>query len=148
MNWEYKREETQFDAIPEGEHRCRIKEVEKAISQKGNDMLIVKLEVSGYKSLLFHYITFMVDHPEITNRMLTQLFDSFGIEEGDFNITGWQGKAGGVMIKHDDEGRAKVSYFLNKKRQEKLPAWVNSDNSGNGTPASDMTPIDDEDLPF
>lgn len=146
MNWNFKREETQFETIPEGEHRCRIKEVEKAISQAGNDMLIVKLEVSGYKGLLFHYITFMNDRPEITNRMLTQLFDSFAIEDGDFNIANWAGKAGGVMVRHDDEDRAKVHYFLNKKRQESLPAWKDAEG---GSGASDMQPVDDtEDLPF
>lgn len=146
MEWNFKREETQFETIPEGEHRCRIKEVEKAISKNGNDMLIVKLEISGYKSLLFHYITFMTDHPEITNRMLTQVFDSFGIEEGNFNISTWAGKAGGVMVKHDEDDRAKVSYFLSKKKQETLPAWKDTGSTGSGS--GDMTPISDEDLPF
>lgn len=145
MDWKFERQETQFEQIPAGEYRCRIKEVEKAISKNGNDMLIVKLEVSGQKSLLFHYITFMNDHPEITNRMLTQVFDSFGIEDGNFNITTWAGKAGGVMIKHDDDDKAKVSYFLSKKRQESLPAWQ---DTGAGSGATDMTPIGDDDLPF
>lgn len=144
MNWDFKREETKFEVVPEGEHRCRIKEVEKAVSKNGNDMLIVKLEISGYKGLVFHYITFMTDHPDITNRMLTQVFDSFGIEDGNFNIGTWTGKAGGVMIKHDEEERAKVSYFLNKKKQESLPAWIDAEG-GSG----DMTPVaDDDNLPF
>ncbi|MBO5309682.1 MAG: DUF669 domain-containing protein [Clostridia bacterium] len=146
MNWNFEREETTFEAIPVGDYRCRIKEVEKAVSKNGNDMLIVKLEVSGQASMLFHYITFLNDHPEITNRMLTQVFDSFGIEEGNFNIVTWQGKAGGVHIKHDDEGRAKVSYFLSKKKQEDLPDW----QQPNGVKAGiAMTPVDDnDDLPF
>lgn len=144
MDWKFQREETQFEAVPVGEHRCRIKEVEKAISKNGNDMLIVKLEISGHSGMLFHYITFMNDHPEITNRMLTQLFDSFGIEEGDFNIATWCGKAGGVNVKHDEDGRAKVSYFLSKKKQEGLPEW----KDGNGG-FSGMTPVaPTDDLPF
>lgn len=145
--WNFKREETSFEAIPEGKHRCRIKEVEKATSKNGNDMLIVKLEVSGQTSLLFHYITFMNEHPEITNRMLTQLFDSFEIEEGNFQIATWVGKAGGVMVKHDEDGRARVHYFLSKKATQELPEWKNADN-GVGSGFADATPISDEELPF
>lgn len=47
MSWEYKREETVFDIIPEGVHRVRIKDVDRAVSKNGNDMLVMQFEVSG-----------------------------------------------------------------------------------------------------
>lgn len=144
MEWKFEREEQKFEEVPVGEHRCRIKEVEKAVSKNGNDMLVIKLEISGYSSLVWHYVVFMADRPEMTNRMLTQIFDSFGIEDGDFNLESWKGKAGGVVIKHDDEDRAKVSYFLNKKKQENLPEWKSPENA-KLTPVAD---IKDSDLPF
>ena len=66
MAWEYKREESnsEFQVIPAGEYRVRIKSADKAVSKSGNDMLKLTFEVSGYNSLLFHYIVFMADRPK------------------------------------------------------------------------------------
>lgn len=127
MAWNYQREESKgtFDVIPEGRYRAVIDSAEKAISSKGNDMLVIKMSVSGQLSSIWYYIPFLEDRPEITNRMLTQLFDSFGIEEGDFNLATYVGKAGGINVKHDEEGRAKINYLLSKKQQEELPPYVN-----------------------
>ena len=101
-----------------------IVDAEMAVSKSsGNDMLVIKLQVSGTQRNLWNYITFLDDRPEITNRMLTQFFDCFGIDDGDFNLRGYIGKVGGCQVKHDQEGRAKVQYFLSKKQQEALPPW-------------------------
>lgn len=133
MAWSYQREERQFPVLPEGKYRVRIKSADKAVSQKGNDMLVLQLEVSGSSTILFHYIVFMDDRPEITNRMLTQFFDSFsGIPEGDFNMTNWVGKVGAVKTKleeYDGQMRAKISYFISADKQDDLPAWQNPDGS-------------------
>lgn len=133
MAWQFKREEQQFEVIPEGRHRIRIKSAEKALSKNGNDMLVLQLEVSGYSSLLFHYIVFLDDRPEITNRQLTQFFDSFaGIPEGDFNMQNWIGKVGACTVKHEEyqgQTRARVGYFINADKQGDLPNWKNA----NGT---------------
>lgn len=147
MAWEYKREESkQFEAIPEGKYRAIIDSAEKAISQNGNDMLVVKMKVSGQTSSIWYYIPFLEDRPEITNRMLTQLFDGFGIEEGNFNLASYTGKAGGICVKHDEQGRAKVSYLLSKKQQEELPPFAGLENKqSDGWVA---VPNDDSDLPF
>lgn len=131
MAWEYQREEQQFDVLPEGKYRIRVKEADKGISKAGNDMLVLQFEVSGKKSILFHYITFMCDHPEITNRMLTQFFDSFpGISEGDFDMKKWIGKVGACMVKHDEYNgntTAKISYFIKADKQDDLPPWREPD---------------------
>lgn len=145
MEWKFERVEQKFEVLPVGKYRLRIKDAEKAVSKNsGNDMLIVTLEVSGSNQTLIHYIPFLADKPEVTNRMLTQFFDSFGID-GDFNLANWKGKCGGCQTKleeFDGNERAKISYFLSKKQQEELPAWQDGQ-----TKKVELTPVE-EDLPF
>lgn len=159
MGWQFKREEPiSFDVIPEGKHRIRIKEVEAKKSKSGNDMLEFKFEVSGYNSLLYNYITFLNDRPEITNRMLTAFFDSFaGIKEGDFKFAHWIGQVGACVVKKDEDNpdRTKLSYFIAANKQTDLPPWKEPDQSSAPatTPASIPAGFaevgaDDSDLPF
>ena len=130
MAWDYKREETQFEQIPEGRYRIRIKSAEKAISKNNNDMLALQFNVSGMKQVLYHYIVFLDDRPEITNRMLTQFFDSFkDIPEGDFNMANWIGKVGACQVKHDEDGSARLHYFLRENQQDSLPNWREPDGT-------------------
>ncbi len=148
MSWDYKREETQFQVIPEGKHRIRIKSAEKAISKMGRDMLALQFEVSGYNSTLYHYIVFLDDRPEITNRMLTQFFDSFkDIEDGNFNMQSWIGKAGACQVVHEEdqfgEKRARIRYFIRADKQDDLPPW----QDGQYTPPAG-SPEYPSDLPF
>lgn len=145
MEWKFERVEQKFDEIPVGEHRIRIANAEKAISKNGNDMLALKFDVSGYTSKLYHYIVFLPENPEITNRNLTQLFDSFGIEDDNFNLASWIGKVGGCMTKEDEYG-TKIRYFLSKKKQESLPPW--KDVEGIALQAPEVVAPDDDDLPF
>ena len=127
MSWDYKREEQKFEVLPEGKYRIRIESADKAISKNGNDMLSLKFSVSGSNSSLFHYIVFLDDRPEVTNRMLTSFFDSFkDIAEGDFNMKNWIGKVGACMVKHQDYNgspSAKISYFIPADKQDELPPW-------------------------
>lgn len=147
MEWNYQRTESTFEEIPVGEHRVRIADAEKAISKNGNDMLVLTLDVSGYRSRLWHYVVFMPDHPEITNRNLTAIFDSFGIADGDFNLANWKGKVGACMTKQDEFG-TKVRYFLSKKKQESLPPWKEPSESG-GNKKPQLEAFDDDgDIPF
>lgn len=145
MEWNYQREESTFVEIPVGEHRVRIANAEKAISKNGNDMLVLTLDVSGYTAHLWYYVVFLVDHPEITNRNLTSIFDSFGIPEGDFNLNNWKGKIGACMTKQDEYG-TKVRYFISKEKQAALPAWKEP-NSGS-KPRQPAVYEDDGDIPF
>lgn len=147
MEWNYQREESTFEEIPVGEHRVRIADAEKAISKNGNDMLVLTLDVSGYRSRLWHYVVFMPDHPEITNRNLTSIFDSFGIADGDFNLANWKGKVGACMTKQDEYG-TKVRYFLSKKKQEGLPPWKEPSESGGKKKPVLQKFDDDGEIPF
>ena len=144
--WQYQREERQFDSIPVGDHRVRIASVEMTTSKSGNEMLKITLDVSGYSAKLFHYIVFLPDNPQMTNRKLTELFDSCGISEAEAgNYTAWVGRAGAVHTKEDEYG-AKVAYFISGRKAEALPAWK---DAGAGTPKG-MTPVDmdDDSIPF
>ena len=111
-------------------------------------MLALQFDVSGYSSLLYHYIVFMPDRPEITNRMLTQFFDSFkDINDGDFNMQNWVGKVGACMVKHEEYNgntSAKISYFIHADKQADLPPWKDNGTSTNTMVTEPVT----EDLPF
>ena len=123
MAWQFKHVED-YPEIPVGRYRVVIISAEKAVSKSsGNDMLVIKMLVSGYKSHVWAYIPFLDDKPEVTNRILTQMFDCFQIEEGNFGLASYQGKAGGVAIKHDDDGKARFHYFLRRKEVDKLPPF-------------------------
>lgn len=147
--WQYKREEQVFEPIPEGAHRIRIKSADKAVSSSGNDMIAFQFEVSGYNSLLYHYIVFLDDKPEITNRNLTQFFDSFkDIPDGDFNMANWIGKVGACVVKHDEyngQKNAKVRYFLKAEKQADLPQWKEPSEKASDAAAPQ---INEDDLPF
>ena len=157
MAWEYKREESnsEFQVIPEGEYRIRIKSADKAVSKSGNDMLKLAFEVSGYNSQIFHYIVFMPDRPEITNRMLTQFFDSFkDIPEGEFDTNKWIGKVGACKVKHEEyngKQSAKIHYFINANKQGSLPAWTeptNNTTASTSNTTGGYADIEIEDMPF
>lgn len=145
MAWNFQRTERQFEQVPAGNHRVVIDSVEKAVSKNGNYMLVMKLRVSGCSAMLWHYIVFMDNHPEITNQKLTEVFDSFGIPEGDFNLASWEGRAGAAHVKIDDQGYSKVSYFLKKDKAAKLPPWKGEVPAKQGVP----TPVENpEDCPW
>lgn len=151
--WEYKRTESaEFQIIPEGEHRIRVKSAEKMVSKSGNDMLKLTFEVSGYNSLLFHYIVFMPDRVEMTNRMLTQFFDSFkDIREGELDTAKWIGKVGAAKIKHEEYNgnkSAKIHYFIRANKQNELPAWREPVSEEVKSTQGMVQDVVTEDLPF
>ena len=158
MGWNFQREEDvpRYEVIPEGKHRIRVREVEAAKSKSGNDMLVIQFDVSGFDSVLFHYITFLNDRPEITNRMLTQFFDSFkDIPEGNFRFADWKGKTGACVIKHEQYNgnpSAKLSYFIKADKQGDLPPWKEPQTAGAGAGIPDgfeeVVVVNDSDLPF
>lgn len=158
MAWEYKREESQFAVLPEGQYRIRVRSAEKAQSKSGNDMLTLQFDVSGSNTILYHYIVFLQDRPEITNRMLTQFYDSFkDIPEGNVNLTSWLGQVGACKVKHEEYNgnkTAKISYFIKADKQSELPPWKEPSNNvrperGDGKDFTSVADaLEDEGLPF
>ena len=129
FNWDYRRneenveEQRQYTIIPEGEHNVKIKGVERRESRAHNDMIVLQLEAEGFpRRTLYYYIVFLPDRPEITNRKLTQLFNSFpGIKEGDFDIEHWKGQGGACYVKHEEDHGStteNVQYLTKRKQQE------------------------------
>ena len=155
MSWDYTRDESSgfSTKIPEGRHRVRIQNAEKAVSKKGNDMLILKLDVSGYDETLYHYVVFLTDRPEITNRNLTQFYDSFkDIPDGDPNTKNWIGKVGACTIKHEEYNgavKSRIGYFIPADKQDDMPNWREPD--GREVDSDGFMQVNDadmEDLPF
>ena len=138
INWNFNATdytENNFKPIPVGDHRVRIQSAEEQTSQAGNQMIKLVLDVSGYTSTIWHWIVFMPDKKELTNQKLGEFWNSFGIQQGNFNLQSWVGKVGAAKVKHetrDGNENAKIAYFISKDRQDKLPAW----QDGNGNKAS------------
>ena len=148
-DWKYERVEKKFDVLPVGKYRIRIKNAEKAISKNsGNDMLVMTFEVSGSDQTLMYYIPFLAESPEVTNRMLTQMFDCFDIEDNNFNLASWIGKVGACQTKledYDGTPRAKVSFLIHKNKQVDLPPWQ---DGAEKKPSLTQVQTQQDDLPF
>jgi hypothetical protein len=123
--------EKSFAVIPVGEHRVRIEKAEETTSQAGNQMIKLMLEVSGHNGKIFHNVVFMNDNQQLTNQKLGELFNSFDIQPGNFNLNTWVGRVGAAKVKHEPyngENQPKVAYFINRDRQASLPAWQEPSN--------------------
>ena len=154
VNWNFNAadyEEQSFKPIPVGDHRVRIASAEEQTSSSGKQMIKLVLNVSGHNATIWHFIVFMPENAKLTNQKLGELWNSFGIPQGNFDLHTWVGKVGAAKVKHEDyngEQSAKVAYFINKDRQDKLPAWKEPSNAVltggfDGVPAPS-----DEDLPW
>ena len=140
-------EETSFKPIPVGDHRMRVASAEEQTSNSGNQMIKLVLEISGYNSTVWHWIVFMPENQKLTNQKLGEFWNSFGIQQGNFNLQSWVGKVGAGKVVHKEYNgntNAKVSYFISKDRQDKLPAWQDPNNGG----FVENADLDDLDLPF
>ena len=153
INWNFNSsdyEEQSFKPIPVGDHRVRIASAEEQTSGSGKQMIKLVLNVSGYNATIWHFIVFMPENQKLTNQKLGELWNSFGIQQGNFNLQSWIGKVGAAKVKHEDyngEPNAKIAYFISKDRQDKLPAWKEGSNT---VVKSDFVeaPVDDGYLPF
>ena len=152
VNWNFNAsdyEEQSFKPIPIGDHRVRIASAEEQTSNSGRQMIKLVLDVSGYNATIWHYIVFMPENQKLTNQKLGELWNSFGIPQGNFSLRQWVGKVGAAKVKHEDyngELSAKIAYFINKSKQDKLPAWKDANKTN---VSIDYTPVGDPgDLPF
>ena len=129
FDWNYEETKRDFEPeqIPNGDYRMIIRGAEKAMSKdiiKPKKMIKLKLGVSGYAKSIYHYIVFLPDNREVTNRNLTNFFRSFGIQGGNFNLDSYLGKEGAGRIEIDSNGYEKVKYFLEGTMKDRLPAFA------------------------
>lgn len=141
-NWDdYKREERK--RLNPGNYRVEIVSVEDTESKKGNPMLVIGIRPNGSNITIKHYIV----KNEWFNQNMTEFFDSFNIDDGDFTLLTWVGAVGAAKLKEDDQGYLKVQYFLDQDRAEKLPPW-----EGPMPERQELVQLkevdDDEDLPW
>lgn len=117
-NWDdYRREE--HSRLAPGDYRVEIVSVEEKKSKAGNPMLVIGIRPNGSNITINHYIV----KNEWFNRNMTDFFDSFNIDDGDFTLPTWVGAVGAARLKEDDRGYLKVQYFLDQRRAEKLSPW-------------------------
>ena len=129
FDWNYEETKSDFESeqIPNGDYRMIIRGAEKAMSKdtvNPKKMIKLKLGVSGYAKNIYHYIVFLPNNREITNRNLTNFFRSFGIEGGNFNLNSYLGKEGAGRIEIDSNGYEKVKYFLEGTMKDRLPVFA------------------------
>lgn len=156
INWNFNSndyQETSFKPIPVGDHRVRISSVESGSTSTGKQMIKLVLDVSGHNGKIFHNLVLNPENQKLTNQKLGELFDSFGIQPGNFNLPTWIGKTGAAKVKHEEYNgntNPKVNYFISKVKQEKMPAWAEPSNLAavtGQTPA--VTPVNlTEDVPW
>ena len=132
-NWDsYQREER--PRLSPGDYRVEIVSVEEKESKAGNPMLVIGVQPNGSKIIIYHYIV----KNEWFNRNMTDFFDSFNIDDGDFTLPTWIGAVGAARLKEDDKGYLKVQYFISEDRAEKLPPW-----EGEMPERQELTKLDD-----
>jgi hypothetical protein len=140
-NWDYQRESaTRTEA---GDHRVEIVDAQQGISKSsGNDMIIVTVKPNGGNIKVQNYIV----RNEYFNRNMTQFYDSFNIEEGNFDLLTWIGAVGAARLKEDEKGYLKVAWFIDKKKAEKLPPWVGA-MPERQTVSEDFVAAEDDEMP-
>lgn len=102
-----------------GDYRVEITAVEETESKAGNPMIVVTVRPNGSKINIKHYIV----KNQYFNRNMTDFFDSFNIDEGDFNFPTWVGAVGAAKLVEDENGYLKVRWFISESKAEKLPPW-------------------------
>ena len=155
ISWDFNADDykkNDFAPIPVGDHRVRIEKVEEKQSSNNNSMLVLTLEVSGHSGRIWENLVFLPNNPQMTNRKLGQIFDSFGITPGNMNFSSWVGKTGGARVKHvayNGEQTAKINSFLSRSKVDNLPAWTDAPGKASVTGGgSGMVDITGDDLPF
>lgn len=140
----YQREER--PRLEPGDYRVEITDVEEKESKAGNPMLVISVRPNGSKITIKHYIV----QNEYFNRNMTEFFDSFNIDEGDFRFITWKGAVGAARLKEDENGYLRIGWFLSQAKAEKLPPWEGEmpERVIVTELAAGFEEIDDDDVPF
>ena len=154
-NWTFdpsQYKEQNFSIIPVGDYRARIADVTEKNFSTGKSGYEITLDINGYNSKMWFYLVLDPSNVAATNQRIGDFFNSFGITSPAMG-TGkqWVGSVGAVRIKHEaynGENRAKVAYCIARSRQDKLPAWKNTQGAAAPTPVAQSEVTIPDDLPF
>lgn len=142
MNWNYNSNhysEENVSLINPGNHRVEVVSARETWSKNGNEGIEIIYNVNGYSKKLKHYIWYDRKCVERTNQRLGEFFNSFDIQQDEWNnCLHWVGKRGAVNVVHDEyKGHmiAKVAFCIKREFQGNLAAWGN-ENSGSQAPAA------------
>ena len=126
-NWVYNASDytaRNFELIPEGDHRVRIKNVIEKVFSTGNEGFEITLDVPGYNSKLWYYLILDPTEPAKTNQRLGMFFDSFNICDFDLShFENWIERDGAVRVKHNiynGSKTANVRFCLSRSQQSKF----------------------------
>ena len=112
-----------FELIPEGDHRVRIKNVIEKVFSTGNEGFEITLDVPGYNSKLWYYLILDPTEPAKTNQRLGMFFDSFNIcDLALSHFENWIERDGAVRVKHNiynGSKTANVLFCLSREQQNK-----------------------------
>lgn len=146
-NWVYNANdysERNFELIPEGDHRVRIKSVEEKLFSSGNEGFEIMLDVAGYESKLWYYLALDPREPQKTNQRIGMFFDSFAIRDYDLaHYNDWVGCDGAVRVKHNmykGKMSASVIFCLSRSQQKKFSNFGGCTSAKQVDPQSQRTP--------
>lgn len=139
---DYKREESQ--RLEPGDYRVEITGVEKRESKAGNDMIVLKVKPNGSNIEINHYIV----KNEYFNRNVTEFFDSFNVDDDDYEYLGWVGAVGAAKLVEDENGYLKVRRFIDKEKAKYLPVWQGKVPERQTISKLQDTTEEDGELPF
>lgn len=104
-----------------GDVRLAITSAEETTSKSsGKPMLVIEVKVNDTNIKIKNYIV----KNELFNVKVTELLESFGIEDDNFELISWIGALGAGKLVEDEQGYLKVKHFLSQEKQENLPEWV------------------------
>lgn len=140
--WNFVREERK--RMEAGDYRLEIIAAEEKQSQAGNDMIVITVKPNQSEIKINHYFV----KNQYFNRNMTDFFDSFNIEENNFNFLSWVGAVGAARLKEDEDGYLKIAWFINKEKAKSLPEWVGEMPERQQVSDGFVELKDDEELPF
>ena len=108
-----------YQVIPEGYYQVQIENAVETVSDSGNQMIRMSLNVIGYNVKVRHHLTFSPKHRVLVNKVLSDIYSSFNISVGNLDPQTWIGKIGVAKLEQDNfNGRTLIF-------QPRLPAFYN-----------------------
>ena len=134
ITWNYSTNEDKrrsYRVLPDGIYVVQIERAVEMVSSSGNPMIKMDLRVLrdknntkvDTKATVRNNVTFSKWHAKLVNKVLSDIYSSFDIPEGNLEAKTWVGKVGVAQLEQDEfNGNPynRVAYFLTKQQQLKL----------------------------